>query len=418
MAGWARPQPILRRELSPAAVRTPYGKQVRSSSPGPGLLASPQLASFSDMSSVRQPGSAERSLPTHVSSLTGTPQDFNRIFPNTVALSPSVSHSRYIRELPALLPIHHQLMAESPPSQIRTHVQVHSHAEQRVRNEFGLLLNTAGRHFHGPPPFRPPPDPTQPSYRTLPYTISYPTRSSTMGTMGMSQWPLATSSPPRSRHASKGSQDPLRRRPSPLTIAVLSPASRSSSAHRMTERCRSEIVEYSPQSQSSSSGFDSKNTSQQNQSSQSGSGQLHHFSADASPLVPWTSGGRSMESHYVNWPVKSTYPVPPVLSLLDASVDNHYEFDTTHSPNETAHEPSLTFIPSPATATATATAAATATATATVVADSSGPGPGRHRKVAGGAARSENIEARVQAMKQEFQEYRKRRARGLLESAC
>ena len=51
-------------------------------------------------------------------------------------------------------------------------------------------------------------------------------------------------------------------------------------------------------------------------------------------------------------------------------------------------------------------------------ADSSGPGPGRHRKVGSIPARSDNIEARVQAMKEEFQEYRKRRARGLLESAC
>ena len=46
-----------------------------------------------------------------------------------------------------------------------------------------------------------------------------------------------------------------------------------------------------------------------------------------------------VESHYVNWPVDAAArPLPPAparLSLLDASVDNHYEFDTTLSPNET-----------------------------------------------------------------------------------
>lgn len=485
---WPRPKPILRRELSPvpptgplvvtrsrpaqlllpphpasvvvspqfgrhtiptepAVSLTSPSREIRSSSPGPGLLFSPSLANFSDMSSVRMhPGSAERSTTLSTSRLSSfqakhqqqqqrirdlpdlppRKDRLNRFFPNTVStLSSSVSPSDYIHELPALLPIHQQLVAQQSPGQIsplpvpqmRTvRAEVHSTetprsaSNQRVQSEFGLLLNTAGRHFHAPPPFRPPPPPV---YHQLPYTISYPPSSL--------QRPLATSSPPRSRHfppTTSFTPGPYPRRPdpaplgsprrrSPLTIAVrLSP---SRTQQRMSERSRSQIVEYSPQSQSSSSGFDSKNTSQQNQSSQSGSGQSQLMVTTDSSSALWaTSALTSAEITYVNWPVKAL--APPALSLLDASVDNHYEFDTTQSPNETGQDPTAlptaTFIPQ------------TMTRNVVLAADSSGPGPGRHRKAGPVPPRSENIEARVQAMKEEFQEYRKRRARGLLESAC
>ncbi|XP_032791333.2 protein turtle isoform X2 [Daphnia magna] len=481
---WPRPKPILRRELSPvppygrplpsmmsqpvaysaAMLRDPtvispqFGRHtiplqpspaahmlptsrhgaIRSSSPGPGLLLSPSLANFSDMSSVHQPSSADRSLHTTRSSRFSSFQKqptpdlpprqkrkINQFFPDAAVLSSSGSPSQYTRELPSLLPIHQQLVAHqspretSPPlEQMRTvRAEVHSTetprsaSKQRVQNEFGLLLNTAGRHFHAPPPFRPPPPP---AYHQLPYTISYPPSL---------QRPLATSSPPRSRlfpvgsapfppgHYSRRSDDPLGspRRRSPLTIAVrLSP---SRTQQRLSERSRNQIVEYSPQSQSSSSGFDSKNTSQQNQSSQSGSGQSQLVPTDSSTAL-WGMSPHSQvtsgESTYVNWPVKGLATAS--FSLLDASVDNHYEFDTTQSPNETGQQDSTlhsaTFI-SPPTG-----------KSVDVPADSSGPGPGRHRKAGPISARSENIEARVQAMKEEFQEYRKRRARGLLESAC
>ncbi|XP_046649399.1 protein turtle-like isoform X4 [Daphnia pulicaria] len=483
---WPRPKPILRRELSPVpptsgilpamispptnyplamsshpTVTSPqFGRHaipsqpssphhlipgsrqeaIRSSSPGPGLLLSPSLANFSDMSSVRHPSSAERSLHTTFSSRLSSFQKqqtpdlpprqnrLNRFFPSAVALSSSVTpNNNYIHELPALLPIHQQLIVQqsprrqvSPPLETMRTVRAEVHStetprsgsKQRVQNEFGLLLNTAGRHFHAPPPFRPPPPPV---YHQLPYTISYPSSL---------QRPLATSSPPRSRHFPEGAGPfppgnyPRRtadllgspRRRSPLTIAVrLSP---SRTQQRMSERSRSQIVEYSPQSQSSSSGFDSKNTSQQNQSSQSGSGQSQLMATNFSSSTLWGTSPPSQvtsgESTYVNWPVKAL--ATPSLSLLDASVDNHYEFDTTQSPNETGLQDSTlhtaTFIPP------------TTTRAVDLSTDSSGPGPGRHRKVGPIPARSENIEARVQAMKEEFQEYRKRRARGLLESAC
>lgn len=471
-----RPQPILRRELSPLPplkpkVRPlpypqplypmtllsspqfgryaipsepplPHSKEViRSSSPGPGLMFSPSLANFSDMSSVRQPSSAERSFPSRLSSshhqTAETPLDaaegFNQFFPDNVVLSPSVPHTRYTRELPALLPIHQQLAAQhslsprtmSPTPQMRTvRAEIHTAeipgSASHIHNEFGLLLNTDGRHFHSPPPFRPPPPP--PVYQRLPYTISYP---------HASQRPLATSSPPRRRHFSpeahplvRGSDDPSgsRRRRSPLTVAVrMSPAR---SQQRLSERSRSQIVEYSPQSQSSSSGFDSKNTSQQNQSSHSGSGQSQFLPDGSSalwsrsPPLPVRSPLRLPDSTYVNWPVKPA-ATPAASSLLDASVDNHYEFDTTQSPNESGQDP--------APAVSTTMMASTSRAAMDPMTDPSydqgssvGGAGSRHRKVLGPtpAGRPENIEARVQAMKEEFQEYRKRRARGLLESAC
>lgn len=464
-----RPTPILRREFHsptrmdhlhrmPPSMAAPAGRRdvgLRSSSPGPGLLLSPALTHFSDVSSVRQPGSAERSFPTTIAtaashSQANTPsQDFNRFFPNAAVLSPSVSQSRYIRELPSLLPLHQQLpsmmgvMMAASPVTIRTEAEVHTSLDPprrphiqglpppplpaRPPADLHYLLKTdlSDRHSHSirPPPFRPPPPPPHLHHQQrLPYTISYPPPPPSVA-MGLSQRPLATSSPPRSRHppAVAVDEQQLRRKRSPLTIAVRTSGHRPlADAHHPG---RSGVVEYSPQSQSSSSGFDSKNTSQQNQSSQSGSasGQSHLIVPDTSTSsVQWTSPAiparSALESHYVNWPVKKSAsaaapppPLPVRLSLLDASVDNHYEFDTTQSPNETglittatAAGPSAVLVPPPLAGR-----------------DTDPAGASQRRAVVGKlTARYENIEARVQAMKEEFQEYRKRRARGLLESAC
>ena len=435
-----RPTPILRRELSPqlgfpAVDSSARQLALRSSSPAPlGLLLSPSLTHFSDLSSVRNPSSAERSGPSgavRISPEASPSHEFGSLFPNAAVLSPSVSQSRYIRELPALLPLHQQLPLVAPQSTIRTQVQVHSPVDRSSvvppplparpkasGADFRLLLNTsdpAGRHIHSsmPPPFRPPPAPSFHGVR-LPYTISYPPPTHPADSMGV-QRPLATSSPPRSRHpVSSGDFSRQRARRSPLTIAVrLSPSGRRDPASS-----RSGLdVEYSPQSQSSSSGFDSKNTSQQNQSSQSGSASGQSSSqllvaSTWSPPPPLSgSSARALEAHYVNWPVSGKTPaqsqkLPVRNSLLDASVDNHYEFDTTQSPNETGPDASASLI-------------STATASSVPVAPIPPPAPPvppvRRKPV---AARYENIEARVQAMKEEFQEYRKRRARGLLESAC
>ena len=222
--------------------------------------------------------------------------------------TPSPVHP-YARELPALLPFQ-----EFALQTVRAEV----HAAQRSK----------------PPPFRPPPSP--PRLRSR---------------------PLATSSPPHSRRT-----DETKTIRSPLLIAVRAIPSR-------TYLSRANAVEYSPQSQSSSSGFDSKNTSQQNHSTLSS---LLH---------------KELESPaYENWPLRSA-----LTPILDASVDTHYEFDATLSLTETGEPASL---------------------------GSYRNSDSRSRKAVAATSLPGNIDARVQAMKEEFQAYRKRRARDFLESAC
>ncbi|KAG4079367.1 hypothetical protein HA402_008059 [Bradysia odoriphaga] len=186
------------------------------------------------------------------------------------------------------------------------------------------------------------------------------------------------------------------------------------------------IIEASPESRSSSSGFGSKNTStQHNQSSQSGSTNEWRYLPPYRPPPP-------PPTIYDNYPVTfaSAQDTPPynmghwleLITRLNAasesvnvpkaadvgSVDCHYEFD-------------------PATATPTPTAS-----TPTGVRDDHFVGdlkytppysqqtlPLQQRKR---LAKYDNIEARVQAMKEEFYAYRKRQAMrrsGVeLESAC
>lgn len=227
----------------------------------------------------------------------------------------------FVRELPALLPLH----------ALRT-VRAEVHA-QRSR----------------PPPFRAPPSPR---------ARARPRAYERYGTPA--QRPLATSSPP---HARRAAGDGARLVRSPLLIAVRAIPSRT------------HAVEYSPQSQSSSSGFDSKNTSQQNHSSQSG----------------WLSHKELESPAYENWPVRAA-----LSPILDASVDTHYEFDATLSLTETGEPASL----------------GSSCRHADVAASRARKPLSAHTSLPG------NIDARVQAMKQEFHEYRKRRARDFLESAC
>lgn len=149
------------------------------------------------------------------------------------------------------------------------------------------------------------------------------------------------------------------------------------------------LMETSPESRSSSSGFGSKNTSsQQNQSSQSGSTTLTQpriFIPQRIYIPPHTNlSPQYLPSHIT--------PPPPLGDWLDltptaaevspASVDIHYEFDafpSTPTPPITSYPPAK-------------------------------------------RARIDNIEARVAAMKAEFRQFRlrqeKRRRSEELESVC
>ncbi|XP_043507537.1 protein turtle-like isoform X8 [Frieseomelitta varia] len=254
---------------------------------------------FSDLSSVRQPSSGERSFPT--------PPDYLQL---------RSVHQRYSQELPSLKAIH---------------------AESR---------------------------------RFVPVQ------------------PLATSSPPQSAGRSRARLPPRHAR----------------HARSAPELAASPDLETSPESRSSSSGFASKNTSQQNQSSRSGSTVAEWrpppYRPPPPPLV-----GRWLELQD-QAKVEHTH----IQNAVDAgSVDGHYEFD-------------------PVSCTPTPTSASTPTREERPpvhqIHTIHVPHIHQVHTIHHQAPRysRDNIEARVQAMKAEFHQFRQRQARrrqsAHLESAC
>lgn len=374
--------------LSPAPAFTP---RLRASSPATSgsLLTTAWSPSynFSDLSSVRQPSSLERTLRS------------NTLTPPSYLQLRSV-HERYSQELPSLRAIHE----ESSAGWTRT-----------VRRR-------------PPDALRPPPPPPPP-----PPALFLPVH------------PLATSSPPR-----------VRIPPPQLYQATARPRARLPPRHARHARSAPELagsgagpagaeagsgasgpadvvgdtlMETSP---SSSSGFGSKNTSQQNHSSQSGSTSaewrlppyrppppppppripaIQTLPTEARPLQPvepsplvgrWLAFAAGLQS------VSPPHSEPGPSKPLDASVDDHYEFDTIFAgtpspstPRMTEQEPS---------------------GEGRVISDSeiyaASFYPSRPKRL----SKYENIEARVQAMKEEFHEFRKRQANRRrseeLESAC
>ncbi|XP_063916601.1 protein turtle isoform X5 [Zophobas morio] len=157
----------------------------------------------------------------------------------------------------------------------------------------------------------------------------------------------------------------------------------------------------SPESRSSSSGFGSKNTSsQQNQSSQSGSTFTEWRLPPYRPPPPPPSSLPPPPPHVRHWlELASSSPstsdqIPKSVDV--GSVDGHYEFDPS-TPTPTPSTP---------------------TGSRDVDLDT-----GPVRKVYSTLrSRYDNIDARVQAMKEEFNEFRKRQAKRRrsheLESAC
>lgn len=216
-------------------------------------------------------------------------------------------------------------------------------------------------------------------------------------------------------------------------------------------------VEASPESRSSSSGFGSKNTSNQQQGSHSGSTSEWRLLPPYRPPPPPPS--TSYHHYHPYYYYNNNYhlqrpPTPPytmnhwldMISRLNAatenvnlhkavdvgSVDGHYEFDPS-TPTPSASTPTggprddlnLNFdhtgsFHGTSGASSSAAAAAASGAIGTIGSSnlmSTGIGLRKQR-----ASRYDNIEARVQAMKEEFYAYRKRqamkRAGVELESAC
>lgn len=303
----------------------------------------PSAMYFNDLSSVNQPSSAERSMPTPHSGI-------NQL---------RYLHERYSQELPSLRAIHEETrrMAQGfVPLQI----QMHSPSWRYTQPH-------ASHHHHH-----------RHRTRMMP------------------------------RHGRMARSVPDLNSPnSQLNLAM-------------------HIIEASPESRSSSSGFGSKNTStQHNQSSQSGSTNEWRYLPPYRPPPPppiayhqyptaYNSAQDTPPYNMGHWlelitqlnAASETVNIPKAVDV--GSVDGHYEFD-------------------PATATPTPTAS-----TPTGVRDDHFVGdlkytppysqqtlPLQQRKR---LSKYDNIEARVQAMKEEFYAYRKRQAMqrsGVeLESAC
>lgn len=255
---------------------------------------------FSDLSSVRQPSSGERSFPT--------PPDYLQL---------RSVHQRYSQELPSLKAIH---------------------AESR---------------------------------RFVPVQ------------------PLATSSPPQPAGRPRARLPPRHAR----------------HARSAPELAASPDLETSPESRSSSSGFGSKNTSQQNQSSRSGSTVAEWRPPPYRPPPPPLVG------RWLELQDQAKVGHTHIQNAVDAgSVDGHYEFD-------------------PVSCTPTPTSASTPTREErppvhqihTIHVPHIHQVHTVHHHQPPRYSR-DNIEARVQAMKAEFHQFRQRQARrrqsAHLESAC
>ncbi|XP_050308030.1 protein turtle isoform X4 [Anthonomus grandis grandis] len=160
-------------------------------------------------------------------------------------------------------------------------------------------------------------------------------------------------------------------------------------------------LDRSPESRSSSSGFGSKNTSQQNQSSHSGSTFIDwrlppYRPPPAPPMLPPPP---SLMRHWLELASSSPSASDHLHKAVDVgSVDGHYEFDPS-TPTPTPSTP-------------------TGSRDVDVVDGGSGP----QRKGFLLRSRYDNIDARVQAMKEEFNEFRKRQANRrrshVLETVC
>lgn len=160
------------------------------------------------------------------------------------------------------------------------------------------------------------------------------------------------------------------------------------SRHSRYARSAPELVhilpETSPESRSSSSGLGSKNTSHQTGST-SGTVEWRvppYRHPPPPPPLPSTSRMLAVKPPYLRtWLDYTPSPTHSVVSNKPLSVDDHYEFDPIFPASPTPTELVLTPLP-----------------------------PVRTKIAATHAHKHDEIEARVQAMKEEFHEYKRRQA--------
>lgn len=220
----------------------------------------------------------------------------------------------------------------------------------------------------------------------------------------------------QSQHQSHGYRPRVRIFPRFSRMMRSAPPELSSPVLNLNINSTFNLMEQSPESQSSSSGFGSKNTSsQQNQSSQSGGTNEWRYLPPYRPPPP--APQLTMSPHHSP---SSPYSMSHWLELITrlnsategnfpksvdvGSVDGHYEFDPS-TPTPTASTP---------------TGRDDAQLSQALAGNIPSDLFGTQRKQRN--TRYDNIDARVQAMKEEFYAFRKRQAmkRGgiVLESAC
>lgn len=355
------PGPMVQTPYTPSRVSRIVSSSPATSSPmGATIMYSPHVMYFSDLSSVREPSSAERSFPSRTSGISQL----------------RYLQERYSQELPSLRAIHEETR-QMAQNMLPLHVQMHS-----------------------------------PSWR-YPQSMSHHQH--------LSPYRLRSKLLPRYGR-----------------MACSAPELGSPSGHF---NVATHLLQQSPESRSSSSGFGSKNTStQQNQSSQSGGSaqnwrflppykppppppptvsdyhyytyqpirpdsqierQFHSFVRQPADSLPYSMGHWLELMTHLN-AASDQVNVPKSVDV--GSVDGHYEFDPA-TPTPTASTPTGphddTFV------------------------EQHYPSSTHHygmyqRKRL--LSKYDNIEARVQAMKEEFYAYRKRhgirQADVELESTC
>lgn len=371
-------------------------------------LLSPQTMYFSDLSSVLQASSRDRSMPT--------PQNAN-------ISQLRLLQERYAQELPSLRAIHEEtqrMMAQYGPHAQMLYTYTPS---QYLSNAYYPPSQT--HYLSSLPPLPPPPSQSH-LHHHITNNDNYDDQS--MDEL-LSQRPQHQQQQRQQQH-----QVLVHQRPKSRLLPRHIRMARSAPELGLPHHSYMDALEISPESQSSSSGFGSRNTShahQQNQSIRSGSSMA--AVANIRNVPPYRPPPPPMYYYYYPYDASSTsqhsspYTMEQWVDLIkqmsgddshrtsenqaaaDAkldvgSVDGHYEFDPMITPTPSASTPTGTARDD--LLLSTALSPNTTQQYPFTILQTQSLQPYQRKRV----SKYENMEARVQAMKEEFYAYRKRQA--------
>lgn len=372
-------------------------------------ILSPQTMYFSDLSSVLQASSRDRSMPT--------PQNAN-------ISQLRMLQERYAQELPSLRAIHEETQ--------RMMAQYGPHAQMLYTYTPSQYLSNAyypSSQSHLSPSAAPPPPPQQ---SHLHHHINYDDQSIDE---------LLSMSLPAQRQRPQQQQQQhqvlVHQRPKSRLLPRHIRMARSAPELGLPHHSYMDALEISPESQSSSSGFGSRNTShaqQQNQSIRSGSSLAAAAAAsNIRNLPPYRPPPPPMYYYYYPYDASSTsqhsspYTMEQWVDLIKqmsgdsyrtsetqaaaeakldvGSVDGHYEFDPA-TPTPSASTPTGTSARDDLLLSTALSSPNTTQHYPFTILQTQSLQPYQRKRV----SKYENMEARVQAMKEEFYAYRKRQA--------